>query len=57
MKTSSIDAPFSTIGATSGGVTLFVPGSLVLVENRAVPLCFEGPSYSASNSLFVVPDQ
>ena len=52
----SIDAPLSTNGVTGGGITLFVPGSLVLIETRAVPLCREGSSYYASSSRCVVPD-
>ena len=38
VKASSIDALFSTNGVTSGGVTLSIPGSLVLVEIRALIL-------------------
>ena len=43
VKASSIDAPLSTKCVTSGGVTLSVPGSLVLVETRSY--------YSASTFL------
>ena len=56
VKFSSIDALLSTNGVASGGGTLFVPGSLVLVEARAVPLCLEGPSKQASSFPSVVPD-
>ena len=41
VRVSSIDAPFSTNGVTSGGVTLSVPGSLVLVETRVLILCLD----------------
>ena len=44
VKASSIDAPPSTNGVTSGGVTLLVPGSLVLVETRVLPLGLDDSS-------------
>ena len=40
-KASSNAAPFSTSGVTSGGVTLSIPGSFVLVEIRALILCLD----------------
>ena len=49
-KASSIDAPFSTSGVTSGGVNLSIPGSLVLVEIRALILCLDVFSLSTSGS-------
>ena len=49
-KASSIDAPLSTKGFTSGGVTLSIPGSLVLVEIRAVILCLDVFALSTSGS-------
>ena len=55
-KAFSTDALMSTNGVTSGGVTLVVAGSLVLVETLGVPLCLDGLSYSASSSPSVVPD-
>ena len=41
VKASSIYAQFSTNGVTSGGVNLSIPGSLVLVEMRALILCLD----------------
>ena len=52
---SFIDLPSLTNGVSSGGVTLFVKGSLVLVETRGSPLCLECLLYSAYKSLSVVP--
>ena len=49
-KASSNYAPFSTSGVTSGGVTLSIPGSLVLVEIRALILCLDVSSLSTSGS-------
>ena len=49
-KASSIDAPLSTSGVTSGGVTLSIPCSLVLVEIRALILCLGVFSLSTSGS-------
>ena len=48
VKASSIDAQFSTNGVTSGGFTLSIPGSLVLVEIRALILCLDVFSLSTS---------
>ena len=50
VKASSIDAPFSTNGVTSGGVTLSIPGSLVLVEIRALIFRLDVFSLSTSGS-------
>ena len=50
VKASSIDALLSTNGVTSGGVTLSVSGSLVLVETRVLVLCLDVFSLSASRS-------
>ena len=50
VKASSIYAPFSTNGVTSGGVTLWIPGSLVLVDIRALILCLDVFSLSTSGS-------
>ena len=49
-ETSSNDAPFSTSGDTSGGVTLSIPSSFVLVEIRALILCLDVFSLSTSGS-------
>ena len=38
-KASSIDAPLSTSGVTSVGVILSIPGSLVVVDIRALNPC------------------
>ena len=50
VNTYSIDAPLSTNGVTSGGVTLSIPGSLALVEIRALILCLDVFSLSTSGS-------
>ena len=49
-KASSIDAPLSTSGVISGGVTLSIRGSLALVEIRALILCLDVFSLSTSGS-------
>ena len=53
-KASSIDAPLSTCGVTSGSVTLSIPGSFVLVEIRAMILCLDVFSLSTSGSADVL---
>ena len=50
VKASSIDAPFSTSGVTSGSFPLSIPGSLVLVEIQALILCLDVYSLSTSGS-------
>ena len=54
-KASSSAAPLSTSGVTSGGVTLSVPGSFVLVEIRALTLCLDVFSLSTSGSANALP--
>ena len=54
-KASSSAAPLSTSGVTSGGVTLSVPGSFVLVEIRALTLCLDVFSLSISGSANALP--
>ena len=54
-KASSNDAPFSTSGVTSGGVTLSIPGSYLKVENRALILCIDVFSLSTSGSADALP--
>ena len=54
-KASSHAAPLSTSGVTSGGVTLSVPGSFVLVEIRALTLCLDVFSLSTSGSANAFP--
>ena len=54
-KASSNDAPFSTSGITSGGVTLSIPGSFVLVEIRALILFLDVFSLSTSGSADALP--
>ena len=53
-KASSIDAPFYTSGVTSGGVTLSLPVSLVLVEIRVLILCLDVFSLSTSESTYAL---
>ena len=55
LKASSSAAPLSTSGVTSGGVTLSVPGSFVLVEIRALTLCLDVFSLSISGSANALP--
>ena len=53
----SIDAPFSTNGVTSGGVTLSISGSLVLVEIRVLILChyvFSGSADALLSPVFLL---
>ena len=54
-KAYSNDAPFSTRGVTSGGVTLSIPGSFVLVEIRALILCLDVFLLSTSGSADALP--
>ena len=54
-KASSNHALFSTSGVTSGGVTLSVPGSFVLVEIRALFHCLDVFSSSTSGSADALP--
>ena len=54
-KASSSAAPLSMSGVTSGGVTLSVPGSFVLVEIRALTLCLDVLSLSISGSANALP--
>ena len=56
-KASSSAAPFSTSGVTSGGVTLSVPGNFVLVEIRALTLCFNVFSLFISGSINALPSR
>ena len=50
VNASSIDAPFSTSGVTSGVVFLSITGSFVLVEIRALILYLDVISLSTSRS-------
>ena len=54
-KASSSAAPLSTRGVTSGGVTLSVPGSFVLVEIWALTLCLDVFSLSTSGFADALP--
>ena len=54
-KASSNDAPFSTSGVTSGGVTLSIPGSFLLVKILALILCLDVFPLSTSGSADALP--